>query len=245
MTNRLLTLTLGELKRLNKYHVTTISFIVTIMWFLLLYFIEDSDLLSMFLPFILIIDATMMSVIFVGAIMFFEKTESTFSTMLVTPATNQELILSKAIANTIHQLISSLLIIIVFYYVRQVEVNFIYITFTLVISIFFHSLLGFVFSFHSKDFTTMLVNVMIYSFLFTIPPALHFFNIIFKGKAWDYILLLAPTESAIQLITFSFGGDFNIKVLLSILILLSLTIFGYIFYILPKFKTYAVKQSGV
>ncbi|TNF07257.1 MAG: ABC transporter permease [Bacillota bacterium] len=243
--NRLLILIKGELQRLNKYHVTTVSFIVAVIWFLLLFFIDDADLLAQMLPFVIVIDATMMSIIFIGAIMFFEKTEQTFSTMLVTPVSNQELILSKAIANTIHTVLSSFLIILVFYFVKDVDVNWIGVIIALIISVMFHSLLGFVFSFHGKDFTTMLVNVMLYSFLFTIPSALNFFNIIFKGQIWEYILLISPTQAAIKLIEVGFGGPLSWKYWISLGVLVIGGILGYIYYIKPNFKKYAVKQSGV
>jgi fluoroquinolone transport system permease protein len=243
--SRLIVLIKGELQRLNKYHVTTVSFIVAFIWFLLLFFIDDANLLSQLLPFVIVIDATMMSIIFIGAIMFFEKTEQTFSTMLVTPVSNQELILSKAIANTIHTLLSSMLVVVVFYFVKDVDVHWFGVIVALVISVMFHSLLGFVFSFHGKDFTTMLVNVMLYSFLFTIPSVLNFFNIIFKGKIWEYILLLSPTQAAIKLIEVGFGEAISLKYWISLVVLIGGGFLGYIYYIKPNFKKYAVKQSGV
>ncbi len=235
----------GELSRLTKYHVTTVSVLVALVWFLLLYFIDDSNLLSQMLPFVIMIDATMMSVIFIGSVMFFEKTESTFSTMLVTPVTNEELILSKAIANTIHSLFSSMLVIVAFFIVKDVTVYWYYIIPGLALSIFMHSLLGFVFSFHSKDFTTLLVNVMIYSFLIVIPVALHFFNLILKADIWDSILLIIPTQSAIELIMLSFSGDFTVRSAIAIVVLILYAVLGYYLYVKPKFKEYAVKQSGV
>jgi len=243
--SRLLILIQGELQRLTKYHVTTISFLVTLIWFLLLYFIDDSQVLAMLLPFVIIIDATMMSIIFIGSIMFFEKTESTFSTMLVTPVTNQEMILSKTIANTIHSFISCMAIIIIFHLVKGVDVAWFYVAIALILSIAFHSLLGFAFAFHSKDFTSMLVNVMIYNFLFLIPTALNFFNIVLKGEIWEHVLLIAPTQAAVKLIQVGFGEPLALKSIIAFLILLVGGILGYRYYILPKFKAYAVKQSGV
>lgn len=243
--NKLSILIKGELQRLNKYNVTTISFVVAVIWFLLLYFIDDIDLLSSLLPFIIMVDATMMSILYVGSMMFYEKTESTISTMLVTPVSNKDMILSKVIANTIHTLLSSMLIIVVFFFVKQVEVNWVLIILALILSVSFHSLLGFIFSYHSKDFTSMLVGVMIYSFVFLIPPTLNLFNIFFKGEIWEHILLILPTQAAIKLIEVGFGADIQIKYFIS----LAVTILGglalYKFYILPKFKDYAVKQSGV
>ncbi len=235
----------GELTRLTKYHVTTVSVLVALVWFLLLYFIDDQNLLSQMLPFVIMIDATMMSVIFIGSVMFFEKTESTFSTMLVTPVTNEELILSKAIANTVHSLFSSMLVIVAFFIVKDVTVYWYYIIPGLALSIFMHSLLGFVFSFHSKDFTTLLVNVMIYSFLIVIPVALHFFNLILKADIWNNLLLIIPTQSAIELIQLSFTGEFTLRSGLAIVILILYAVLGYYLYVKPKFKEYAVKQSGV
>jgi fluoroquinolone transport system permease protein len=245
MKNRLLVLTKGELQRLTKYNVTTISFVVAVVWFLLLYFIDDIDIFSSMLPFIVIVDATMLAVIFIGAIMFFEKTESTISTMLVTPVKSSELILSKAISNTIHTTLSTLLIIVVFYFVKDIQVVWYIVIPALIISVFFHSLLGFVFSFHTKDFTSLLVWVMLYSFVFIIPTALHFFNIFFKGDVWGYILLITPSQAALQLIEVGFGAEIGIKFFISLIVLVAGSILGYLFYVLPKFKEYAVKQSGV
>ncbi len=243
--NKLLLLIKGELTRLTKYHVTTVSMLVAVVWFLLLYFLDDQDLLMEMLPFVIIIDATMMSVIFIGSVMFFEKTESTFSTMLVTPVTNSELILSKAIANTLHSMFSSTLVILAFFIVKQVDVVWYIIIPCLALSIFMHSLLGFVFSFHSKDFTTLLVNVMIYSFVITIPVVLHYFDLILKADIWDTLLLIVPTQAAIELIVAGFGTALNYKFVVSIVVLLLYAILGYYLYVKPKFKEYAVKQSGV
>ena len=234
----------GELSRLTKYNVTTVSFIVAVVWFLLLFFLDDQDLLMQMLPFVIVIDATMMSVIFIGSVMFFEKTESTFSTMLVTPVTNEELILSKAIANTIHSMFSSLLVMLVFL-VKNVEINWLFIIPGLALAIFMHSLLGFVFSFHAKDFTSLLVNVMIYSFILTIPVMLHYFGLILKADIWDTLLLIIPTQASIKIIEAGFGGAFDFKVYVSIVVLILYASLGYFFYVKPKFKTYAVKQSGV
>lgn len=243
--SKLLTLIKGELTRLTKYHVTTVSVLVAFVWFLLLFFLDDQDLMMQMLPFVVIIDATMMSIIFIGSVMFFEKTEATFSTMLVTPVSNEQLILSKAIANTLHSMFTSTLVIIVFFFVKDVDVVWYIIIPALALSIFMHSLLGFVFSFHSKDFTSLLVNVMIYSFVLTIPVVLHYFDLILKADIWDTLLLVIPTQAAIKLVEAGFGGVIDFKFYVSIIFLLAYSILGYLYYVKPKFKEYAVKQSGV
>ena len=242
--NRLLVLIQGELKRLTKYNVTTVSILVAIMWFLLLYFIDDQDFFQTFLPFIIMIDVTMMAVMYIGAVMFFEKTESTISTLLVTPATEDELILSKVIANTIHMLFSTMLIIIVFYFVKDISINWFFIILAIVLSVAFHSLFGFVFSFHTKDFTTMLLLLMLYSFLLVIPSGLYTLGIL-TGDIWKYLLLLTPAQLSTELIKVGLGGAIEWQFYISILLILVYGLLGYFFYIKPKFTHYAVKQSGV
>ena len=96
MANRLLVLVKGELQRLNKYNMTSISVLVAIIWGVILFFV-NSTILEHLLPLVLMMDATMMAIMYVGSVMFFEKSESTISTMLVTPVSNKELLLSKLI----------------------------------------------------------------------------------------------------------------------------------------------------
>ncbi|MDX9807717.1 MAG: ABC transporter permease [Acholeplasma sp.] len=245
MSPRMAFLIKGELLRLNKYRVTTVSLLVAFVWGLVLYFIDDMDILEQMLPMIIMIDATMMSVIFIGSIMFFEKSEQTISTLLVTPTSTDEQILSKVIANTIHMLLSSMLIILVFYFVKGVTVNFFWMIPILIISIAFHSLLGYVFSYHSKDFTSMLLGVMMFIIFLSIPSILHQFNILFKGDFWRYALLITPAQASAELIALGFGGAFTVASAISLVWLLLSGILGYVFYIKPAYKAYAVRQGGI
>lgn len=243
--NKLLLLIKGEFLRLTKYHVTTVSLLVAFMWFIILYVIDSNDLLMTLLPFVIIIDATMMSVIFIGSVMFFEKTEQTMTTMLVTPVSDKDLILSKAITNTLHSVMSTSLVILAFYILKDIEMSWLIMIPSLILSVFMHSMLGFVFSYHSKDFTSMLVNVMVYALVVTIPVVLYGFGIILQKPIWDYILLVLPTQSSIKLIETAFNQIYDFKFFLAIIILLTYAILGYFLYVKPKFKYYAVKQSGV
>ena len=92
MKSRLWVLVKGELYRLNKYNMTSISVFVAFMWGVMLYFV-NAEILATLLPMVILLDATMMSLMYVGAVMYFEKSESTISTMLVTPVSNSELLL--------------------------------------------------------------------------------------------------------------------------------------------------------
>ena len=242
--NRLWVLVKGELSRLNKYNVTSISILVAILWGIILFFV-DSNALSAMLPFILMIDATMMSIMYVGSVMFFEKSESTISTMLVTPSTSSELVLSKVIANTIHNMFSSALIIVVFYFIKDVELNWFLIFLGIFSATAFHTIAGVFLAYYQKNFTGMLVNIMILAFGLMIPTALYEFGIL-KADFWKYVLLINPVQAAAEVI----GGGFSAYshtwiYYFSLAYMLVGGALLYRFFVLPKFHDYAIKESGV
>lgn len=246
MLHRLLVLVKGELQRLNKYNMTSVSILVAIIWGVILFFL-DSDLLEYLLPLVLMMDATMMAIMYVGSVMFFEKSESTISTMLVTPVSNKELLLSKLIANTLHNMFASALIITVFVIFKDVQLNYFLIVVAIVISTAFHTLLGIVMAYYQKDFTGMLVNIMIFMFALGIPSILFTLGVI-NGKVWEYVLLLNPIQSAQTLIEGSFteyGFKFDYKYYFSLGYLITGGILLYTLVALPRFQDYAVKESGV
>ncbi|MFA7076399.1 MAG: hypothetical protein WC152_07010, partial [Candidatus Izemoplasmatales bacterium] len=80
-TNRLCLLIKGELIRLRKYNVVFISVFIALVWGVILYFV-NAELFNALLPFLILIDATMMSIMYIGSVMFFEKKESTLSSIL-------------------------------------------------------------------------------------------------------------------------------------------------------------------
>ena len=244
MKNRLLLLIKGELQRLHKYNFTSISVIVAIIWGAVLYFL-DNEMLGSVLPFVLMLDATMMAVMYVGAVMYFEKNESTISTLLVTPISNSELILSKVISYTLHNLLSAAMLIIAFVLIKDIQINYLLIFVGIVLSTGFFTTAGIVLSYFQKDFTGMLVQIMILSFALFIPTALFIFGVL-KGDVWEYILMANPIQAAQEIIGGGFKGyDYDFKYYFSLSYLLIGGILVYRYIALPGFQKYAVKQSGV
>ncbi len=242
--NKVWILVQGELTRLHKYNVTTISFVVALMWGAMLYFIGD-DLLGTLLPMVILMDATMMALMYVGAIMYFEKSESTISTLLVTPVSNSDILLSKVIANTLHNMFSSALIIIAFTFLSDIEINYFLVTIAIFISTGLHTVIGICMSYTTKDFTRLLMRVISFAFILMLPSLLMFFDVI-DGLFWEIINLVNPINAALQLITASFGDaviEWEFWVSLGYLLVGGPLL--YFFYALPKFQEYAVRQSGV
>jgi len=254
MNNKLWVLIVGELSRLNKYGVFSISVLVAFLWGAILFLIGDSALTTL-LPFVLFIDATMMSVMYIGAEMHFEKSESTISTMLVTPVSNNEMVLSKVLANTIHNLFSSMLIVFVFFlageleYVNSIGINLLLVIPAIIIVTMTFTTLGLVMSYYQKDFTDMLVNMFSIVILLMIPTILLLFGVI-EGEFWENVMLANPLQAALEIIKVGIHPigleielGYKYYVSLGYIILGGLAIF--FFLAIPRFQDYAVRQSGV
>jgi fluoroquinolone transport system permease protein len=237
-------LVLGELQRLQKYNVTLISLIVALIWVGLLYFIDNPDLFALLLPLVVILDITMMSVMYTGAVMYYEKSENTMFSILVSPVSHQDIIFSKVIANVIHQTISTMLVVIAFVLINNVSFS-LSVLLIMVLSIGFHTLLGFVFTYTAKDFTSMLTNFMFVMIVLATPSLLIYVQV-FEVSTWlSYVLLLSPIEQATLMISNSFSNDYDFQFFVSIFLMMFYTIVMYKLYVLPKFSTYVQKGSGV
>ncbi|MDC0559165.1 ABC transporter permease [Candidatus Izimaplasma bacterium] len=254
MKNRLWILIKGELVRLNKYGVFSISILVAFIWGVVLFLVSD-DILGTMLPFVLFLDATLMSVMYIGAEMHFEKSESTISTMLVTPVTNNELVLSKVLANLIHNLTASLLIIAVFFaagkleFINEVGFSLILLILGIVLVTATFTITGLVLSYYQKDFTGMLVNMFIMAIFLMIPAVLLMFGVL-EGEFWENAMLANPLYAAQNVIGGGFHNqagelDLGYEYFVSLGYMLLGGIGMFFFLAIPKFQDYAVRQSGV
>ena len=249
--NRLSVLIKGELSRLQTYCEFNISLLVAVIWGTVLFLVEG-DFLGTFLPFVLLLDGTMMSVMYIGAEMHFEKTESTISTMLVTPATNSELVASKMLANTIHNLFSSLLIIGVFYGAGKLEfiidpgIKLFPLLLAVVVITSTFTIWGLILSYYQKDFTEMLVNIFVLVIFLMLPSFLLMFGVI-EGEIWENIMLINPFQAAQEIIKGGFESvdPLGYEYYVSMGYLVIGGILSYFLLAIPKFQGYAIRQSGV
>ncbi|MFA6801148.1 MAG: hypothetical protein WCR19_03470 [Acholeplasmataceae bacterium] len=235
----------GELQRLIKYKILPVSIFVALIWFLFLIFIENDEIFIAFLPMIIILDTTLMSILYTGATLFYEKSESTASTLLVTPTTHKSLILSKAFAGVIQTIFSTGLIILAFYLIKHIEIHLLSLFIVLIFSSLFHIFLGFIMTYITKDFTGLLVIAMIYSILLMIPTILNQIDILFKGDIWSYVLLLTPTKASIVVANVAFGMAIDAQYYISVFYLIVGSYLLFQFIVLPHFKSYVLKQGGI
>ncbi len=241
MTNFMVLLK-GELQRMQKYNILAASLFVSALWIGVLYFIDIEDVTSIF-PLLIFLDATSIAIIMIGASMFFEKQEGALKSLLISPINKGEYILSKAIANIISSIISLLILYLYAWYFKELSVNLATLIGAVVLVSFFHSLIGFVVTFYSKDFTDMLIGMMKYFLVLMIPVLFEWLGLI-ASELVTNLLYLLPTKASMIVLTASSGAPEVWESVFSALYLITISVILYIV-VLRKFDEFAVKESGV
>jgi len=239
--NSFTTLLAGELQRMKKYNIFTAGILVDLLWIAVLYFTDMEDITSL-IPMLVYMDTTAMSMVLVGATLFYERQEGTIRSILVAPIAKSEYILAKTFANIISDLITLLMIYGYGKLFKEVNLNLFGLIGAVILIAFFHSLVGFLLTFNSKDFTEMLMAMMKYTFVFSIPVLLKQIGYI-KSKIVDRILFIVPTKSASILLESTTGGMDTWRILFAIgyLIIASLLLFRVV---CKKLGEFQVKEGG-
>jgi ABC-type multidrug transport system permease subunit len=190
--NKLLHLFRGELLRLLKYKILIFSLIVSAIWVVVIA-LTDSDTAKSFMPFLVLMDAGLMSIVLLSANFFYEKQEGTLQGVMVTPISIKIVLLAKVLAMVVVALISFGLVIgsaLIFHEFPVAVWRFLIFTVLVVLS---HTAIGYVLTLNSKDFMQTLTRYMGLMLLFIVPIILSALNII--PEKLDFLLLLSPTYS--------------------------------------------------
>ncbi len=232
----------GELQRMQKYHILGASFLVSLIWIAVMHFSGIENVDGIF-PLLLFVDATTMAMLMVGVTMFFEKQEGTLKTLLVSPINKVEYILAKSMANVTSSLLSLVLLYTYAKIFKDLDVNVLGLFAAVFLIAFFHSLLGFILMYNTRDFTSLLMGIMAYSFVIMIPVLLNEIGVL-AGDMADKILMILPTKAASTLLFATTGIGETWAITFSVVYLLTAT--GVLYKVVTsKFDDFAVKESGV
>lgn len=242
MMNNLFSLYLGELERMKKYNIFGASFLISLIWIGVLYFSDIKDVTFIF-PLLLVLDATSMAMLMVGVTMFFEKEEGTIKTLLVSPISKSEYIISKTLANVTSSVISLVILYLYARFFKEIDVNILGMVMAVILISFFHSLIGFILTYYSKDFTGLLMGMMKYSFVAMLPVIFVEVGLI-KSKLVSNILYIVPVKSSLILLKASIGGVKNLEIFISAGYLIVVGVLLY-YLVYKMFDQFAVKESGV
>jgi len=240
--SKLSALVRGDFTRLTKYNLFAANFVTLLFWVLLAYFLEGEVLLG-FIPLIFFMDSVMMTVLLVGATLFYEKKEHTMNSIMVSPVTEDEYLVSKIVVNVINSLITVVFISAAVFLMKEVTFNYLLVVPAVLTVTALHTVIGIRLSYSAKDFTSLLINYMLYVFIFVMPPIFAMLDLIGDSVARFFILL--PPEASYILIGSAFTAAAPGRVIVSYIYLLALTVVLYYRVVRPGFNAYLMRETGV
>lgn len=240
--SRLGILVQGELDRLKKYNLFTATTVVLLLWVGLTWLLEAEEIIA-FVPLILLMDSTMMTTALVGATLFYEKKEHTINSILVTPVREAEYILAKIIVNIINSLLTLIALWAAVYFLKDVTFNLALITAAVIIITVFHTLLGIWFAYFSKNFSSLLVNFMLYAIILMLPSVLADLGVI--GEKVSRFFLILPPDAAGTILRAGFETVELWRIIFGFAYLVALSLALYKYIIKPRFNDYAMRETGV
>ncbi|WP_026477127.1 fluoroquinolone export ABC transporter permease subunit [Alkaliphilus transvaalensis] len=232
----------GEFDRLNKYNLFSANFVALLFWLVIAWFFEGQEL-QIFIPFIFLMDSTMMTILLVGATLFYEKKEHTINSIMISPITERQYLFSKVLVNVLNSLFTVAFVSIALYLMKGVTFNYLLLVGGVIIVTVVHTMIGIRIAYMAKDFTSMLVYFIMYTFIFLLPSILILVGVI-SADFGRYLMILPPEVSRI-LINASVGEIETGKLLFGYGYLILLSIGLYRFMIKPKFMDYVMRETGV
>ncbi|MDD3947647.1 MAG: hypothetical protein PHI19_07395 [Clostridia bacterium] len=190
---RIFLLLKGEFIRLYKYKVLVISLAVTALWMLIAGLLSKEEALTV-APLLILSDITMMTSLLLAASCYFEKQEGTLITTMIAPVKVSEVLTAKIAAYTLFGMLSGFLISLILIIVHGISVQVgLLLLYSALIGIN-SCALGYLLMMISKDFNSMLINLMAIILILLVPSILFYLGLI---ADWTkYLLFLSPYHTA-------------------------------------------------
>lgn len=232
------TLFKGEIIRLFKYKILWFGIALSLIWVLVLALSSQNDAQAL-MPYLLVMDTGMMSIILLASSFYFEKQESSIKTMFVAPVSIVQILSAKVIASLLSGIISMFLVGVAMLLIHGVFINYALAFLYVILSTLAHVALGYIIVFYSIDFMSFLMKYMGVVIVLMAPVLLVMLDII--PESLQFIAFLSPSYAAQYLITTLFVAGQWYYILMGITSLMILPSFLYPLVVYPKFKAYAVR----
>jgi fluoroquinolone transport system permease protein len=172
-----------------------------ILYFITTQAIEDMNQ-TFFHTLLLFFDPAIIGIMFIGALVLFEKSENVLQALVITPMKVDDYILNKIISLTILSMISAIIFVVLLNIFNGTDFNIQYLAISIILTSVMLILLGFILVSRVKSINEYLL-AMVVSFLgLLFPPMLHL-----SGLYENVIFYLWPTQAAFILFT----GVFNVS----------------------------------
>ena len=189
----------GEILRMWKYGISGASLVTALIWMAVLRFAAAGSMTALF-PLLIFVDSTVMSLLLVGVTIIFENQEDSFKSLMVSPISKDEYLISKTLAVVTSSVITLVLLLLYGIFAGNLEINILAIFGAVVLVAFTFAQVGTMMTYYAKDFTDLLMSMFKFAIVFTVPTLLEGLNVL-KGDWVRIIQYLNPTKSALVLLS--------------------------------------------
>lgn len=206
----------------SRYKIIHLSILSVIIYYMSLVAVPSINTIE-FKTLYLVMDPTLIGIMFVGALVLFEKTENTLQALIVTPMETRTYFFSKIISLTVLSLVSGFLFV---FLAHGIQFHYLYMIAGIVLTSIFLILLGFLMVARCKSINEYLGLMILAFLLLFVPPLLDI-----SGIYEHVVFYLWPSQAAFLLFDGVFGTVSFFDTAYSI-IYLTIWIIG--FYVLAK-----------
>jgi fluoroquinolone transport system permease protein len=149
---------------------------------------------------LLFFDPAIIGIMFIGALVLFEKSENVLQALVITPMKVDDYLLSKITSLTILSIISAAIFIALLNVFAEIDFNILYLALSIILTSVLLILLGFILASRVKSINEYLLAMVVAFLGLLFPPMLHL-----SGLYENIIFYLWPTQASFTLFT----GVFN------------------------------------
>jgi fluoroquinolone transport system permease protein len=243
MPSRLLALVIGDWQRFRKYHLLTANLVLLTIWVLATLAMNRQQL-TQFIPFILLMDSTVMTMVLIGTTILYEKQEHTIDAILTSPVNGTEYLSAKVTTGILNSLVTMALVTISIWLVTGITVSrWVLLPPAIIVVAGFHAMLGIALTYGAQGFTAIILRSVAYMFAVWLPAVFTLFDLIPHAAFKD--LLLLPPVSAARLLAAGFATVPGWQLIFGYLYLLMLGAVLFIGIVRPGFQRYVLREIGV
>ena len=188
-----------EFVLLSRYKIIHISILSVILYFLTTQAIEGMDK-PIFHTMLLFFDPATIGIMFIGALVLFEKSENVLQALVITPMKIDDYLLSKITSLTILSVLSAAIFITLLNVFSGVDFDIIFLALGIILTSVLLILLGFILVSRVNSINEYLLAMIVAFLGLTFPPMLHL-----SGLYENVIFYLWPTQASFIVFT----GVFN------------------------------------
>lgn len=189
-----------EFTLLYRYKIIHISILSVVLYFLSTQAVETLKGQDQVHSVLLFFDPALIGILFVGALVLFEKSENVLQALVITPMKTDDYLLSKITSLTILSIISATLFMALMIIFNETSFNILYLGFGIILTSVMLILVGFIIVSMVNSINGYLLVMAVAFIGLTFPPMLDLFNVIENP-----VFYLWPTQASFIL----FDGVFN------------------------------------